>query len=162
MEWIEVSARTLPAAVELALDRLGVVEAELEYEIVEEPKSGLFGLGRTEARIRARVKPLSREKPMDRRRRTKRGSESRSGGGRSRSATATAPASTDSGAPTRGAGRRQPKRRTSEAITARWSGPRERQRQQRRERVRQNPQEPRPRGGGGGQRDGWCCSTDDR
>jgi spoIIIJ-associated protein len=93
MEWIEVSARTLPAAVELALDRLGVVEAELEYEVVDEPKSGLFGLGRTEARIRARVKPLSREKPVDRRRRNKRGSESRSSGGsRSRSATATAAA----------------------------------------------------------------------
>src|ERR1700741_3653209 len=91
MEWIEVSARTLPAAVELALDRLGVVEDELEYEVVEEPKSGLFGLGRTEARIRARVKPLSREKPVERRRRRK-GSESRAGGsGRSRSATAPAP-----------------------------------------------------------------------
>ena len=93
MEWIEVSARTLPAAVELALDRLGVVEDELEYEVVDEPKSGLFGLGRTEARIRARVKPLSREKPVDRRRRNKRGSESRSSsGGRSRSTTATAAA----------------------------------------------------------------------
>ena len=59
MEWIEVSARTLEEARELALDRLGVVADELEYEIIEEPRGGLFGLGRTEARIRARVKPLS-------------------------------------------------------------------------------------------------------
>ena len=69
MEWIEVSARTLEDARELALDRLGVVADELEYEIIDEPKGGLFGLGRTDARIRARVKPLSREKPPDRRRR---------------------------------------------------------------------------------------------
>src|SRR4051795_6780110 len=70
MEWIEVTGRTVEDAKELALDRLGGVEAELEFEVVEEPKAGLFGrIGRTEARIRARVKPLSREKPGDRRRR---------------------------------------------------------------------------------------------
>jgi len=69
VEWIEVSARTLDEARELALDRLGVVSDELEYEIIDEPRGGLFGLGRTDARIRARVKPLSREKPPDRRRR---------------------------------------------------------------------------------------------
>jgi spoIIIJ-associated protein len=80
VEWIEVSARTLEDATELALDRLGVVASELEYEVIEEPRSGLFGIGRTEARIRARVKPLSREKPPDRRRR--RSSERRPSGGR--------------------------------------------------------------------------------
>jgi len=80
VEWIEVSARTLEDATELALDRLGVVAAELEYEVIEAPRSGLFGIGRTEARIRARVKPLSREKPPDRRRR--RSSERRPSGGR--------------------------------------------------------------------------------
>ena len=85
MEWIEVSARTLDEARELALDRLGVVGDELEYEIIEEPRGGLFGLGRTDARIRARVKPLSREKPPDRRRR--RSTERRpSGSARSRAA----------------------------------------------------------------------------
>jgi spoIIIJ-associated protein len=88
MEWIEVTAKSLDEAVELALDRLGVVADELEYEVLDEPRTGLFGLGRANARIRARVKPLSREKPLDRRRR-RRGSEHRSGGnGRSREATA--------------------------------------------------------------------------
>ncbi len=79
MEWIEVTGRTVDDAKELALDRLGVVEDELEFEIVDEPKSGLFGrIGRTEARIRARVKPLSREKPGDRRRRrTRQGGRAR-------------------------------------------------------------------------------------
>jgi len=79
VEWIEVSARTLEDARELALDRLGVVAEELEYEVIDQPRGGLFGIGRTEARIRARVKPLSREKPADRRRR--RSSERRPSGG---------------------------------------------------------------------------------
>ena len=79
MEWIEVSGKTLEDARELALDRLGVIADELEYEVIDEPRGGLFGIGRTEARIRARVKPLSREKPADRRRR--RTSERRPSGG---------------------------------------------------------------------------------
>ena len=69
MDWIEVTARTVDDAKELALDRLGVVEDELEFEVVDEPRKGLFGIGRSDARIRARVKPISREKPSDRKRR---------------------------------------------------------------------------------------------
>jgi spoIIIJ-associated protein len=82
MDWIEVTARTVEDAKELALDRLGVVEDELEFEVLDEPRGGLFR--RSEARIRARVKPLSREKPADRRRRRPRserqGPRSSSGG----------------------------------------------------------------------------------
>src|SRR5450755_3218047 len=84
MDWIEVTARTVEDAKELALDRLGVVEDELEYEIVDEPRRGLFGIARGDARIRARVKPLSREKPSDRKRRRRpneRSSRGGSGGG---------------------------------------------------------------------------------
>jgi spoIIIJ-associated protein len=77
MDWIEVTARSVDDAKELALDRLGVVEDELEYEVMDEPRGGLFGLGRTDARIRARVKPMSRDKPADRRRRTRGGSRDR-------------------------------------------------------------------------------------
>jgi spoIIIJ-associated protein len=69
MDWIEVTARTVDEAKELALDRLGVVEDELEFEVVDEARKGLFGIARSDARIRARVKPLSREKPNDRKRR---------------------------------------------------------------------------------------------
>jgi spoIIIJ-associated protein len=94
MEWIEVTAKSLDEAVELALDRLGVIDDELEYEVLDEPRSGILGMGRVNARIRARVKPLSREKPDDRRRR-RRGGESRSGGnGRNRE---TAPAKVGGG-----------------------------------------------------------------
>jgi spoIIIJ-associated protein len=78
MDWIEVTARSVDEAKELALDRLGVVEDELEFEVLDEPRKGMFGIGRTEARIRARVKPISREKPSDRRRRRS-GPKERSG-----------------------------------------------------------------------------------
>src|SRR5215475_10870641 len=59
MEWIEVTGRT-------------VDEAELEFELLDDARSGFLGrIGRSDARIRARIKPLSREKPADRRRRRK-------------------------------------------------------------------------------------------
>src|SRR5688572_15256470 len=69
MEWVETTGRTLEEAVEAALDQLGVAEEDLEYQVLDEPKAGLLGrLGGREARIRARVRPISREKPGDRRR----------------------------------------------------------------------------------------------
>src|SRR5690242_13598683 len=81
MDWIEVTARTVDEAKELALDRLGVVEDELEFEVVDEARKGLFGIARSDARIRARVKPLSREKPNDRKRRRRPNEKSSRGGG---------------------------------------------------------------------------------
>lgn len=80
MEWIEVTGRTVEEAVDAALDELGVDEADIEYEVLEEPKRGLFGRlgGGASARIRARVKPISREKP-DRRRRSGRREGGRGG-----------------------------------------------------------------------------------
>jgi spoIIIJ-associated protein len=70
MEWVETTGRTVAEALDAALDELGVDEDDVEYEVMTEPRSGLFGrLGGSEARIRARVKPISREKPGDRRNR---------------------------------------------------------------------------------------------
>jgi spoIIIJ-associated protein len=70
MEWIVTTGKTVEEAVEAALDELGVDEADIEYEVLEESKRGFLSRlgGGSPARIRARVKPLSREKP-DRRRR---------------------------------------------------------------------------------------------
>jgi spoIIIJ-associated protein len=77
MEWVETTGTTVAAALDAALDELGVDEDEVEYHVIEEPRSGLFGrIGAHPARIRARIRPISREKPGDRDRR-------RSGGGRS-------------------------------------------------------------------------------
>ena len=71
MEWIVTTGKTVAEAVEAALDELGVDEADIEYEVLEESKRGFLSRlgGGSPARIRARVKPLSREKP-DRRRRS--------------------------------------------------------------------------------------------
>ncbi len=59
MEWIETTAKSVQEAKEQALDKLGVDEAEAEFELLEEPKAGLFGRVRGQARIRARVAPKS-------------------------------------------------------------------------------------------------------
>jgi spoIIIJ-associated protein len=82
MEWVETTGRTIAEALDAALDELGVDEADVEYEVLEEPKSGFLGrLGSSEGRIRARVKPISREKPGERQRRNRRGSSRPGAGG---------------------------------------------------------------------------------
>jgi spoIIIJ-associated protein len=87
MEWVETTGRTIAEALDAALDELGVDEEDVEYEVLEEPKSGFLGrLGSSEGRIRARVKPISREKPGERQRRKGGRGPSRSRGGNSGSA----------------------------------------------------------------------------
>src|SRR3954451_8553018 len=81
MEWVETTGRSIDAALDAALDELGVDEEDVEFEVLQEPKSGVLGIGRSDARIRARVKPISREKPGERQRR--RGAR-KEGGGRGR------------------------------------------------------------------------------
>ena len=84
MEWVETTGRTVAEALDAALDELGVDETEVEYEVMEQPRTRAPGaLQRGERRIRARVKPISREKPGERQRRNRRGGGS--GQGRSSS-----------------------------------------------------------------------------
>ncbi len=59
MEWIETTGTSIDEAKDLALDRLGVAEDELEIQVLTEPSSAMFGLKKTEARLRARVRPVS-------------------------------------------------------------------------------------------------------
>jgi spoIIIJ-associated protein len=68
MEWVETTARTRQDAIELALDQLGVVLEEAEVVVLEEPRPGLFGRMRGEARVRARVRPAPVRPKQDRRR----------------------------------------------------------------------------------------------
>lgn len=82
MEWIETAAKSLEEAKDQALDKLGVDETEVEFEVLEEPRQGLFGRVRGEARVRARVAPKtprSKEDPKRRRRPKKTEKESRDG-----------------------------------------------------------------------------------
>jgi len=90
MEWVETTAKTLEAAREAALDQLGVAADEAEFDVIEEPRPGLFGRVRGEARLRARVRP-AQVRPKQERRRSKRSGSS---------STATEP-QTDSPAPSR-------------------------------------------------------------
>ncbi len=79
MEWVEFTARTLEEAKDLALDRLGVAADDAEFEVLAEPKPGLFGRLRGEARVRARVRPAQARQKVDRRERRPRKSESSEG-----------------------------------------------------------------------------------
>jgi spoIIIJ-associated protein len=72
MEWVETTGRTIEEALDAALDELGVDEHDVEYEVLARPRGGLLGRFGGEARIRARVKPISREKPGEARRRARR------------------------------------------------------------------------------------------
>ena len=97
MEWVETTAKTVAEAQDVALDQLGVAADEAEFEVLEEPKSGLFGRVRGEARVRARVMPTAVRPKQERRQRGK--SQKRDGakksGGRSKSSAAESSASDD-------------------------------------------------------------------
>ena len=58
MEWVEVRGDDVAAAEELALDQLGVAREDAEFEVVTAPENKWLGLKKTEARVRARVKPV--------------------------------------------------------------------------------------------------------
>lgn len=75
MEWVEFTARTLEEAKELALHHLGVAADDAEFEVLAEPKPGLFGRLRGEARVRARVRPAQARQKVERRDRRPRKSE---------------------------------------------------------------------------------------
>ncbi|HWM23002.1 MAG TPA: RNA-binding cell elongation regulator Jag/EloR [Ilumatobacteraceae bacterium] len=75
MEWVETTGKTVAEAKETALDRLGVADDDAEFEILEEPRNGLFGLIRGEARVRARIRPTEARPKQER----KRGRGDRSG-----------------------------------------------------------------------------------
>lgn len=59
MEWVETTGRSMPEALELALHELGVDERDAEVVVIAEARSGVFGIGRTAARIRVRVRPAA-------------------------------------------------------------------------------------------------------
>ena len=67
MEWVETVGSTIEEARDAALDLLGVAEDEAEFEILDEPKPGLFGRTRGTARVRARVRPTQPRPKLDRR-----------------------------------------------------------------------------------------------
>lgn len=79
MEWVETTGKTVEEAKEAALDQLGVDEQDAEFEVLEEAKSGLFGRLRTEARVRARIRPTRPRPKVERRDRRRRGASDSEG-----------------------------------------------------------------------------------
>lgn len=78
---MEASGKSLPEAKEIVLDLLGVAEDDAEFVILSEPKAGLFGRVRGEARVQARVRPVA---PPPKRGRRQRPDRAKGGGDRSR------------------------------------------------------------------------------
>jgi spoIIIJ-associated protein len=82
VEWVETTGRTVEDAKESALDELGVDESDAEFEVVQEARAGLFGRLRSEARVRARVRPTApraKEDRRDRRRRNRGAADDKNG-----------------------------------------------------------------------------------
>ena len=57
MDWVETTGKSVDEATDRALAHLGVHRDDAEIEVIEEPKAGMFGRVRGEARVRARVRP---------------------------------------------------------------------------------------------------------
>ena len=72
-----MAGKSVEEATERALDQLGVAVGDAEVIVVSEPKTGLFGRMRVEARVRARVRPVG---ARPRRERPRRGGKSGQGG----------------------------------------------------------------------------------
>lgn len=94
MEWVETTGRSLQEAKEAALDELGVDEADAEFDVLAEAQTGLFGRLRSEARVRARVRPTAPRAKEDRRDRRRRPAD-----GGSRTASAGSTSTTDASPP---------------------------------------------------------------
>jgi spoIIIJ-associated protein len=78
VEWVETTAGSIDEAKDAALDQLGVDEDDAEFEVLEEPRAGLFGRMRGEARVRARIRPVAPRAKAERRdRRRRRGTGDR-------------------------------------------------------------------------------------
>jgi spoIIIJ-associated protein len=67
MEWVETTGTTIEEAKEAALDLLHAPEDQVEFEVIDEPKQGLFGRTRGEARVRARLLPNTPRGKQERR-----------------------------------------------------------------------------------------------
>ena len=53
MASVEASGKTVAEAIERALDELDATREDIEFEVLSEPKSGILGVGASDARVRA-------------------------------------------------------------------------------------------------------------
>ena len=120
MEWVETTGKSVEQAKEAALDQLGIHEDEAEFEVIDEPRPGLFGRMRGEARVRARVAPKAPPPKQERRERRR---KDRGGSGRStRGGKATRPSNDDAAVATADASESTDGERSSASKGAGGSG----------------------------------------
>jgi spoIIIJ-associated protein len=123
MEWVETTGRTVDEAKGRALDQLGVAEDDAEFEVLDEPRPGLFGRLRGEARVRARVRPTQPRPKLDRRDRRKRGEGPKNGSADAASSQQADEADDGTAVPTgRGPSGRSRRGRRGGSSTARTEG----------------------------------------
>lgn len=65
MDYIEISAKTVDDAITEACQKFTVTSDKLEYEVVDEGKTGLLGIGARPAVIKVRVKSSVEDKAKD-------------------------------------------------------------------------------------------------
>lgn len=65
MDFIEVSAKTVDDAITEACQKFTVTSDKLEYEVIDEGKAGLLGIGAKPAIIKVRVKSSMEDKAKD-------------------------------------------------------------------------------------------------
>lgn len=120
VEWVETTGKTVEEAKEAALDRLGVDEQDAEFEVIEEPRSGLFGRTRGVGRVRARVVPRAPRSKPERRKRSRSDKGGR-GEGEERTGTGSASSGEDS-ATTSATRAAKPARQASKSAEERSQG----------------------------------------
>ena len=59
-------AKTVEEAKEQAIAAFAAPASEIRFEVLEEPKKGLFGMRRGEAKVRAEYEPLMQQTPVKR------------------------------------------------------------------------------------------------
>lgn len=101
MEWVEKTGKTIEEAKHRALEQLGVSEHDAEFVVLAEPKTGLFGRVRSDARVRARVRPAEPRPKRQRRQKERRGGADR-GGSRRQPSRADGAAGEDGASPDEG------------------------------------------------------------
>src|SRR5207247_6498553 len=65
MESVEVSAKTVDEAIDIALEDLGLKRSQVDIEVLTPGKPGLFGLGGEQARVRVTALVEPTRKPLE-------------------------------------------------------------------------------------------------
>ena len=62
MKELEISAKTVEEAIQIAIEQFGVTEDQVEVSVLKKGRSGVLGMGAEEASIKVRLLPVSPDK----------------------------------------------------------------------------------------------------